>query len=179
MAVYEKELSVAQWDNYFKNQLKGQVGGGSIKGFVAPRYQSGKGFGSILGGLLRMISPVTRSIIRSPVIRSIGNTIKKEALKSGIGVANDLVKGRNFKNSIKTRGKKAGKKIMKKSASRINKKIQTGRGKKQKHGRPHKTKHRQRGRGVGVFKRRRHTRVIRKNKSKKYDQLNSRPLFFE
>ena len=59
----------------------------------------GKGLGNVFGGLLRAAAPV---------LKKIGTTVGKRALKAGVSVASDLLGGKNIKSSLKRRAQEAG-----------------------------------------------------------------------
>ena len=67
-------------------------------GFLGTPYQRGAGLGSIFRSLFRAILPVAKSA---------GRAIGKRALQAGADVATDLVAGKDFKDTLKSRGKEA------------------------------------------------------------------------
>lgn len=83
------------------------------------RYsQHGRGIGSILSSVFRKILPFAKTIlgigrkaVNSKTGQSVIKSAKNEALKTGIQVADDALKGRNIGESIKRNAKSAGKNI--------------------------------------------------------------------
>ena len=58
------------------------------------RFQRGHGLGSILGGFFR------RLVL--PFLKTNGKTMLENAVKTGMDVANDVIDGKSFKDSVKT-----------------------------------------------------------------------------
>jgi len=79
-----------------------------------PDNQRGHGLGSILNGLFR------RVVV--PFFRENGRTIASKAIKTGLEVADDVVQGKSFKESVKRRIPKG----IKEAAENIS--LQTGSG---------------------------------------------------
>ena len=65
----------------------------------AGRAMMGKGLGNVFGGLLRAAAPV---------LKKIGTTVGKWALKAGVSVSIDLLGGKNIRSSLKRRAQEAG-----------------------------------------------------------------------
>ena len=80
--------------SYYKNQA---VGGGNY--FSGAPLQRGHGLGNILGGLFRSALPM---------IKQGAKVIGKEAVKTGVGVAADVLGGQNIKTATKQRARQAG-----------------------------------------------------------------------
>jgi hypothetical protein len=97
------------WIDYYLSQAK-QTGHG-MSGYQGIPYQRGSGLGSFFGRLLRTILPVAKRIGKSAL-----KTVGKEALNMGAAVMNDVVQGKNIKQSVKKRGAKAGKNLLYKAA---------------------------------------------------------------
>ena len=72
--------------------------GGELPAY-AGRAMMGKGLGNVFGGLLRAAAPV---------LKKIGTTVGKRALKAGVSVASDLLGGKNIKSSLKRRAPEVG-----------------------------------------------------------------------
>ena len=69
--------------------------GGEIPVFVGRRFQRGHGLGSILGGFVR------RLVL--PFFQAHGKKMLKNAAKTGLEVAGDVIDGRSFVDSVKSR----------------------------------------------------------------------------
>ena len=67
--------------------------------FVGARIQRGHGLGSIFGGLFRSVLPL---------LKSLGMTVGKQALRTGAQMAGDVLGGQNIKESAKSRLRAAG-----------------------------------------------------------------------
>jgi hypothetical protein len=67
--------------------------------FAGRRYQRGHGLGSIFGGLFKAAMPL---------LKKEAKTIGREALKTGLNSAGDVVQGRNIKQAAKSRLKSTG-----------------------------------------------------------------------
>lgn len=82
-------------DSYYKDQA-----GSGLGGYSGARYQKGHGwFGRIVsGGLV-------------PILRRVLPYLGKRALETGVGLANDVMEGENFKSSARKRFKAAGKRL--------------------------------------------------------------------
>jgi len=78
------------YEDYYSRQV-----GGQMPVFIGSRHQRGHGLGSVLGGLFR------RFVI--PFFRTHGKTLASDALKTGVDVAEDVLGGRTFKESVKKR----------------------------------------------------------------------------
>jgi len=69
--------------------------GGEIPVFAGRRFQRGHGLGSILGGFVR------RLVL--PFFKANAKSMLKNAARTGIEVADDVIQGRNFKDFVKNR----------------------------------------------------------------------------
>ena len=97
----KKEIDVFQ--SIFENETH-QTG----FGYIGRPYQRGAGsLGNIFKGLLRKISPMAKSALKS---------IGKTAIKTAVGVASDVIKGENVIQSFKNRGQEAGKALFDEAA---------------------------------------------------------------
>ena len=63
--------------------------------FVGRIFQRGHGLGSILGGFVR------RLVL--PFFKTNAKSMLKNATKTGVEVASDVIDGRSFKDSVKNR----------------------------------------------------------------------------
>jgi len=84
------DASRALYEEYYSRQ-----NGGEIPVFVGRRFQRGHGLGSILGGFVR------RLVL--PFIRNNAKGIVQNVAKTGVEVANDVIDGRSFTDSVKDR----------------------------------------------------------------------------
>ena len=92
-AVPYHEPSCDYHDYYLK-----QVGHGSLPVYSGFRVQRGAGIGNILGGLWRAAVPI---------LKRGAKTAGKRAIKAGIKVTGDVIRGRNVKTSVKRQGAEA------------------------------------------------------------------------
>ena len=90
---YRQNESADGYGEYYAAQA-----GGELPAY-AGRAMMGKGLGNVFGGLLRAAAPV---------LKKIGTTVGKRALKAGVSVASDLLGGKNIKSSLKRRAQEAG-----------------------------------------------------------------------
>lgn len=97
--------------------------GGSLPSYHGLRIQKGYGIGGILKGLYHWILPHATT-----AAKAVGN----EALKTGIGIGQDLVSGQNMGESIKSRGANAAKSLVKRAvgSNQSGNRKQTGGGRK-------------------------------------------------
>lgn len=108
---------MAYYDAYFDTQTGGGGIGRSGYGGISHVYigspnQRGHGIGSFLGGLFRRIMPLLKQGAR---------TVGKEALRSGINVANDILdKGMHPREAFKTRLRESGTNLKRKAEEKIN-----------------------------------------------------------
>ncbi len=95
---------------------KNQRGGG-LSGFQGVRYQRGAGLGSFFRGVFRAALPV---------ISSIGKTVGKQALSSGVAMTRDVGNGESVGQSFINRNREAAEELLTKAANAVK---QTGNGK--------------------------------------------------
>jgi hypothetical protein len=83
-----------------------------------PRFQRGRGLGSIFASLARGIAPITRlglkagrSLISSPLVKQIGKTALDAARQSAVNLSADLIDGRDMKESAQSELNNARSKI--------------------------------------------------------------------
>ena len=108
--------------DYYKNYYlkQAQQEGGSLPAFRGATVQQGYGLGSILKGLYRWAVPHLSSGMKA---------VGREALKSGLNVAQDVLEGQDLKDSTLKRVNEAGKKL---ANSQDTPGAQTGQGRKRK-----------------------------------------------
>jgi len=78
------------YEEYYSRQ-----NGGEIPVFAGRRFQRGHGLGSILSGFVR------RLVL--PFFQTNAKSMLKNAAKTGIEVADDVIEGRSFVDSVKKR----------------------------------------------------------------------------
>lgn len=85
---------------------------------VGPRYQRGRGLGSIFGALFRGLAPIAKlglragkSFIANPAVRQFGQSALNMARESAKNIALDVLEGRNVKDSAQEELEKARSKI--------------------------------------------------------------------
>ena len=78
------------YEEYYSRQ-----NGGEIPVFAGRRFQRGHGLGSILGGFVR------RLVL--PFFQTNAKSMLKNAAKTGMEVADDVIEGRSFVDSVKKR----------------------------------------------------------------------------
>lgn len=105
--------------NHYQSYYVNQVGSG-LQGFQGVRYQKGHGFfGRILSGVL-------------PFFRELFPILGKKALTSGVGLAQDILEGQNFKQAASKRLKTAGRDMATETLDKLKSKVQTGSGLRKK-----------------------------------------------
>ena len=103
------------WVQYFLNQAI-QTGHG-MDGFQGLPYQRGHGLGSFFARLFRSILPMAKRVGKA-ALKNVG----KEALSMGANVAGDLVKGRQFEDSITDHGRMAAGNLLHKAGRSLKRK---------------------------------------------------------
>ena len=88
---------------------------------IGPRkrnVQKGRGIGSILSSIFRKIAPFAKTILNigrkaaaTKPVQEVLKSAKKEALKTGVQIADDALKGKNIKDSIKSNAGIAAKSV--------------------------------------------------------------------
>ena len=101
---------------HYEDYYVGQVGRGHPV-FTGPRYQKGYGLGGILGGLFRSAMPL---------IKQGAKTLGREALRTGVGIAQDALEGKSIKSSAKTRLRHAGRNLASTALSSVNARLSRG-----------------------------------------------------
>lgn len=81
------DASRDMYESYYLKQS-----GSGVPVFVGSRGQRGHGIGSVLGGLFRSAVPMLK--------RGLAN-FGRQALRTGLDIANDVVEGGNFRESAK------------------------------------------------------------------------------
>ena len=105
---YTHRADPALYEQYYLNQ----AGHGYNPVFAGSRMQRGHGLGSIFSGLFKAATPLLKRGAKA---------LGKQALSTGMELANDLLEGRNFKTAAKSRLKKAGSSLMKDAVNSIKK----------------------------------------------------------
>jgi hypothetical protein len=78
--------------------------------FGGRRYQRGHGLGSIFGGLFKAAMPLLKKGTK---------TLGREALKTGLNIAGDVVQGRNIKWAAKSRLKSTRQNLLQKAMDTV------------------------------------------------------------
>ena len=86
---------------HYEDYYVGQVGRGHPV-FTGPRTQRGYGLGGILGGLFRSAMPL---------LKQGAKTLGREAIRTGVGIAQDALEGKNVKTSAQNRLRRAGRSL--------------------------------------------------------------------
>ena len=95
------------YEHYYLNQ----VGRGGTY-FSGSRYQSG------YGGLSGIFNAISKTVM--PLLKSGAKAIGKQALKSGVGFASDVLQGKNMKQAAIDRAKAAGSNLLQRAVKRKN-----------------------------------------------------------
>ena len=102
------------YEKYYTNQ-----NGGALPAFHGTRIQRGYGLGGILRGMFNWLFPHAKTATK---------TIGNEVLRTGVGVAQDVIQGQDFQSSIKSRAANSVRGLAKRAIN--GNKSQTGGGKK-------------------------------------------------
>ena len=78
--------------------------------FAGRRYQRGHGLGSIFGGLFKAAMPLLKKGTK---------TLEREALKTGLNIAGDVVQGINIKQAATSRLKSTGENLLQKAMDMV------------------------------------------------------------
>ena len=78
--------------------------------FAGRRYQRGHGLGSIFGGLFK----AAMSLLKKGT-----KTLEREALKTGLNIAGDVVQGINIKQAATSRLKSTGENLLQKAIDTV------------------------------------------------------------
>ena len=93
------------YDDYYTIQA-----GNGLPVFVGARMQRGHGIGSVIGGLLRGAIPL---------IKKGASAIGKQALRSGVEFAGDLLQGKSAKVAAANRAKEAANTLFDRASSYV------------------------------------------------------------
>lgn len=115
MHLVSSHISFENMEKIYTDYYLSQIGGGlNDIGplYVSPRYyQQGRGVGSFLGGIFKYLKPLLYSGLEA---------IKKQTLKAGVNVLNDIGK-RPFKDILKQQGKQAVDELTEKGMRKLQK----------------------------------------------------------
>ncbi len=103
---YSHRSDQGLYDQYYINQ----AGYGLNPVFAGSRMQRGHGLGSIFSGLFKAATPLLKRGAKA---------LGKQALSTGMELANDLLEGKNLKTAAKSRLKSAGSKMMKEAVESV------------------------------------------------------------
>ena len=90
------------YEKYYTNQA-----GGTLATFHGTRIQRGYGLGGILRGMFNWLLPHAKTAAK---------TIGNEALRTGVGVTQDVMQGQDFQSSIKSRAANSVRGLAKRAA---------------------------------------------------------------
>ena len=122
--------------SYYKHQIGGS---GGIDVYSGALSQRGHGIGGILGGLLRGITPM---------FKTLGSSVGKSLLNVGLGTLDDVLSGQRVGQSLKRRSVAAGKGLLNRGAQGLLNKTQPANQKRRKRSTaPRRKPEKQRGRG--------------------------------
>lgn len=93
------------YENYYLHQV-----GQGMPAFEGPNLQRGYGLGGILGGLFRSAMPLLRRGVRA---------LGKQALKTGVNIAQDALSGQNLRTAAKRRLKESGRNLGRQAVKHI------------------------------------------------------------
>ena len=105
MRTTRRPIDNKAYENYYLQQV-----GQGIPVFEGANLQRGYGLGGILGGLLRSALPMLRRGVQS---------FGKQALSTGLNIAQDTINGQNFKAAAKRRMKETGRTLGKQVVKRM------------------------------------------------------------
>ena len=77
-----------QYCSYYEKQS-----GTGLPHYIGTRHQKGHGLGSFLRGAMRMAGPLIAPIV---------STAKREAVRGGMGVVGDVLRGKILRRQLKT-----------------------------------------------------------------------------
>ena len=116
--MYRKTRNIHYTDpGHFDQYYLNQVGSGMSFYQGSPGLQRGYGLGGLLGGLFRSAIPL---------LKKGAATVGKQALQTGMEIAEDVISGQNIKSATKRRVKQAGKQL----GAKVKRRVQTGKGKR-------------------------------------------------
>ena len=82
------------------------------------RYQRGRGLGSLFSGLMRGFAPLARMglqagkrLINSDIVKNVGKNVLEHGKKALVGMAADLIEGKNVKENAQAQLNEARKDI--------------------------------------------------------------------
>ena len=102
-----------------------QRGHGYFMGF--PR-QRGHGLGNLFKSLWRFIRPIASNLGKAavPLVKSAGRAIGEEGLATGARIINDIVEGKNIKESLVDEGREGVRKLLEKASNKLQKQEGSG-----------------------------------------------------
>ena len=100
---------------YYQQQGRG---GQDMRYFSGPAYQRGRGLGGLFGKLFRAAVPIFKHTV-TPVLKRGAKFVAKEALKTGVGVAGDMLDGQSGLESLKRRGKAGAQRVAREGLNRM------------------------------------------------------------
>lgn len=88
--IHQTDKNRELYKNYYLNQA-----GDGLSVFSGASTQRGHGLGSIFGSIAKLAAPLVRRGV---------NVLGKQALRSGVRLAGDVIEGRSPKQALKRRG---------------------------------------------------------------------------
>lgn len=104
--------------------------------FAGPSYQRGHGIGGLFGKLFRAAVPMFKSSIK-PMLKKGAKAVAKEALTTGVSVANDMLDGRSGSESVKAHLPMAAGRLRRRGVKALKRMINQPNGSKRKKRRSH------------------------------------------
>ena len=102
---YHGQHSQKWYDDYYMQQV-----GSGLPVFAGVPRQRGHGIGNVLSGLIR---------VATPLLKKGAVALGKQAAKTGMQIAEDVLRGENIKEAVKTRAKQAGMSMVRKALSQV------------------------------------------------------------
>jgi hypothetical protein len=94
--------------------------GGRDAFFNGPAYQRGRGLGGLFGKIFRAAVPLLKGTV-APMLKTGAKAVAKEALRTGVGVAGDMLEGGSGVESFKLRGKAGARRLAQQGVRKMEK----------------------------------------------------------
>ena len=101
-----------------------QTGSGGDLFFHGPAYQRGHGLGGLFGRLFRAAVPMLKSSVL-PAVKAGTRNFAKEAIRTGLGVASDVLDGDNATASFERHGRGSAKRLLAQGARHLDGMLET------------------------------------------------------
>lgn len=99
------QCCVSSFEDYYTRQA-----GHGLAYYKGVAHQRGNGLGGIFRSMFRMVLPLFKSGAKA---------IGKQALKSGVDIANDYMQGKDVRNAARERMKEAAKSLTDKASTKV------------------------------------------------------------